>query len=151
MVPHVDLVRYTGLWYEIARFPNRFQKGCVGSTATYALRPDGKIDVVNACRRGGDGPTSSSVRGTAKVVDPTTNAKLKVTFFWPFSGDYWIIGLGETYDYAVVSGPDRKYLWILCRTPEMAPDLYHTLVADLERQGFDVSRLIRASAQGERP
>lgn len=143
----VDLARYAGTWYEIARFPNRFQRDCFGSTATYTLRPDGRVTVVNECRKGGaDGPLSS-VRGTARVVDPQTNAKLKVTFFWPFSGDYWIIDLGEQYEYAVVSGPDRKYLWILCRTPAMDPDRYRALVASLQTRGFDVGRLIGAARE----
>lgn len=146
VVAHVDLSRYVGTWYEIARYPNRFQKNCFGSSATYSLRPDGKIAVVNRCRRGGPNGPLSSATGTARVVDPQTNARLKVTFFWPFSGDYWIVDLGERYDYAVVSGPDRKYLWILCRTPTMEPQRYRALLARLRALGFDTGRLIPASA-----
>ena len=150
VVPYVDLQRYTGTWYEIARFPNRFQKDCFGSTATYSLQPDGKIAVVNRCRKNGpDGPLSS-VSGTARVVDPRTNAKLKVTFFWPFSGDYWIVDLGEQYDYAVVSGPDRKYLWVLGRTPSMEPERYRAVVTSLRNRGFDVSRLVESTSEGRR-
>ena len=117
-VDHVDLQRYVGKWYEIARYPNRFQRKCQSdTTATYTLREDGKVQVANACREK-DG-TMTTANGTAKVVDPKTNAKLKVTFFWPFYGDYWILGLGPDYQYAIVGEPDRKYLWILSRTPAM--------------------------------
>jgi apolipoprotein D and lipocalin family protein len=116
-VAKVDLSRYVGRWYEIARYPNRFEKNCVADvTADYSLRSDGKITVVNSCLER-DGKLNQS-KGTAKVVDPATNAKLKVTFFWPFYGDYWIIGLDPEYRFAVVSEPDRRYLWILSRTPQ---------------------------------
>ena len=112
VVPQVDLSRYMGTWYEIARFPHRFQEGCVATKATYALREDGKVDVLNECRTESmDGPVRTA-KGTATVLDKKSNAKLKVTFFWPFYGDYWIIDLGENYEYAVVGHPGRKYLWI---------------------------------------
>ena len=91
-VPHVDLTRYVGRWYEIARYPTRFEKDCASDvTATYAQLSGGKIEVLNECRKA-DGQTKRS-KGTANVVDKRTNAKLKVTFFWPFSGNYWIIDL----------------------------------------------------------
>lgn len=143
VVPSVDLERYAGTWYEIARYPNRFQpEDCVATTATYELREDGKISVINRCRKGSaEGPVKS-VNGKAWVVDPETNARIKVQFFWPFSGDYWIIQLGEQYEYAVVGHPDRKYLWILSRTPEMQPELYERILVRLEQQGYDPSRLI---------
>src|SRR6187431_1292753 len=101
VVPAVDLSRYAGRWYEIARLPNRFEKKCADSvTATYTLRSDGKVDVVNRCRKANGKYTTAKAK--AKVVDTKTNAKLKVTFFWPFSGDYWILDLGPNYEYAVV-------------------------------------------------
>ena len=145
VVPSVDLNRYLGTWYEIARYPNRFQKkDCVATTATYALREDGKISVVNRCRMGSpDGP-EEKVSGKAWVVDPKTNARIKVQFFWPFSGDYWIIQLGEQYEYAVVGHPDRTYLWILSRTPQMEPELYAQIIARLKQQGYDPSKLLVA-------
>jgi apolipoprotein D and lipocalin family protein len=119
VVPHVDLNRYTGTWYEIARYPHKFQKGCIGSKATYAIMNDGKLSVLNECVEESDKSRLRSAKGKAWVVDPHTNAKLKVSFFWPFSGDYWIIDLGRDYEYAVIGHPERKYLWILSRTPVM--------------------------------
>jgi apolipoprotein D and lipocalin family protein len=143
VVPHVDINRYTGTWYEIARYPNRFQKGCVGTTAQYTLRDDGKVDVLNQCRENTLDGKLMSAKGTAKVVDMKTNAKLKVTFFWPFYGHYWIIDLGEHYEYAVVGHPDRKYLWILSRTPAMEEDLYNQILVRIKQQGYDVSKLVK--------
>ncbi len=144
VVPYVDLAKYTGTWYEIARYPNSFQKGCIESTARYSLQDDGKIDVLNQCRENTPDGRLLSAQGTAKVVDKKSNAKLKVTFFWPFAGDYWIIDLGEHYEYAVVGHPKRKYLWILSRTPEMDDGLYERILARIEQQGYDISKLIRS-------
>src|SRR4030042_2531382 len=142
VVTFVDLNRYAGTWYEISRYPNRFQKGCVGTTATYTIRKNGKIDVLNQCRKGMLNGEISSVKGTAWVVDNKTNAKLKVSFFWPFSGHYWIIDLGETYDYAVVGHPNRKYLWILSRSPKLEEPLYQRILERLRNQSYDLSKLI---------
>jgi apolipoprotein D and lipocalin family protein len=144
VVPSVDLKRYVGTWYEIARFPHRFQKGCVASQATYTLRQDGKIDVINQCTKGTQGGELSSVQGNAWVVDTKTNAKLKVRFFWPFTGDYWIIDLGENYEYAVVGHPSRSYLWILSRRPAMEEVLYQRILEKLRSQfQYDVSKLTK--------
>jgi len=141
-VPKVDLNRYLGRWYEIAKYPNRFERKCARNvTATYALRPDGKISVVNSCTTH-DGKVSES-KGWAKVVDPNTNSRLKVTFFWPFFGDYWIIDLGANYEYAVIGEPSRKYLWILSRTPKMDETLYAELTKRLAGHGYDASKLER--------
>lgn len=141
-VDRVDLRRYAGKWYEIARYPNRFQRDCESdTTAEYNLRNDGKIQVINSCRKK-DG-TITTARGTAKVVDTTTNAKLKVTFFWPFYGNYWIIGLSANYDYAIVGEPDRKYLWILSRTPTMDEVTYRQLLEQIKSAGYDPARLQR--------
>ena len=141
-VASVDLNRYLGRWYEIARYPNRFEKDCVADvTAQYNLRPDGTIEVVNSCRQA-DGKMKIS-KGSAKVADKQTNAKLKVTFFWPFYGNYWIIDLDPGYRYAVVSEPGRDYLWILSRTPKLEPDIYDAISKKLRESGFDPSRLIR--------
>jgi apolipoprotein D and lipocalin family protein len=146
VVSHVDVARYIGRWYEIASFPQHFQKGCSDSRADYRLRDDGKIEVVNSCVRNGK---VDSARGKAWVVDKSTNAKLKVSFFWPFRGDYWIIELGKDYEYAVVSSPNRKYLWILSRTPKMDEALYARIAEGLRERGFDVS-LLRRTDQGNR-
>jgi apolipoprotein D and lipocalin family protein len=134
VVPWVDLKQYTGTWFEIARYPNRFQEGCVESSATYTLLVDGTVGVLNQCRKGPEGKTSS-VKGKARIVDKITNARLKISFFWPFSGDYWIIDLGERYDYAVVGHPTRKHLWILSRTAQMEESLYQTILVKLREQG----------------
>ena len=144
VVSHVDLNRYAGRWYEIARLPNRFEKKCADSvTATYSVGTDGKVRVVNRCRKLSGEYTTAT--GKAKVVDKTTNAKLKVTFFWPFYGDYWILDLGENYEYAVVGAPDRKYLWILSRNPRMDERLYYQLLAKMAARGFKTEQVIRTS------
>jgi apolipoprotein D and lipocalin family protein len=140
-VPKVDLARYMGTWYEIAAFPQRFEKGCVASTATYSLRNDGKVAVLNQCRNETLDGKLRRARGTAWVVDKHTNAKLKVCFFWPFSGDYWIIDLGSNYEYAVVGHPKRTYLWILSRKPQMDSNPYENILQRLKAQQYDVSRL----------
>jgi apolipoprotein D and lipocalin family protein len=108
------------------------------------LRQDGKIDVINQCTKGTQGSELSSVQGTAWVVDTKTNAKLRVRFFWPFTGDYWIIDLGENYEYAVVGHPSRSYLWILSRKPEMEEVLYERILEKLRSQFYyDVSKLTK--------
>ena len=142
-VPYVDLRRYLGLWYEIASFPQSFQRGCTGSTATYSLRSNGDIDVVNRCRIGSLDGKEKMAKGLAQVVDRTTNAKLRVSFFRPFWGDYWIIDLGADYEFAVVGHPSRDYLWILSRTPTMDPTVYDGIVGRLREQGYEVDRLNR--------
>ncbi|HWV39975.1 MAG TPA: lipocalin family protein [Vulgatibacter sp.] len=140
-VPYVDLERYVGTWYEIAAFPQRFQAGCTATTTTYTLRDDGQIDVVNRCNEGSPGGPEKVVKGRARVADPATNAKLKVSFFRPFWGDYWIVDLGADYDYAVVGHPSRDYCWILSRTPTLDPALYDAIVRRLQAQRFDTDRL----------
>jgi apolipoprotein D and lipocalin family protein len=152
-VARVDLDRYFGEWFEVARFPNRFQRECVGDVrASYARRPDGRVDVVNRCRteRGG-----TEARGIARVVDPRTSAKLKVRFapailsFLSFVwGDYWIIGLADDYSWAVVGTPDRDYLWILARERELSDEKYTKAEAAAAANGFDVSRLVRTPQGG---
>jgi apolipoprotein D and lipocalin family protein len=146
----VDLGRYVGTWYEIANFPQRFQRGCTATTATYTLRDDGQIDVVNRCRKGSpDGPEKVA-RGRARVVDHSSNAKLEVSFFRPFWGDYWIIDLGADYEYAVVGHTSRDYLWILSRTPTMKEEVYDAIVRRLAAQGYETNRLVR-TVQGAAP
>jgi len=144
VVGAVDLSRYAGRWYEIARLPNRFEKKCADSvTATYTLRSDGKVDVVNRCRKANGEYTTA--KGKAKIVDKKTNAKLKVTFFWPFYGNYWILDLGPNYEYAVVGAPNRNYLWILSRTPQFDEQLYQRLLGEMATRGFATDRMIRTS------
>jgi apolipoprotein D and lipocalin family protein len=144
VVPSVDLTRYVGRWYEIARLPNGFQKKCADTvTAVYTMRANGKIEVINRCRKASG--EYATAKGKAKIVDKKTNAKLKVTFFWPFYGDYWILDLGPNYDYAVVGEPGRKYLWVLSRSPRMDEALYQQLLQKMAAKGFDTDRMIRTS------
>jgi apolipoprotein D and lipocalin family protein len=142
-VPSVDLDRYLGRWYEIASYPAWFQKECTATTADYSLRDDGLIKVVNSCRKASLDGKLKQAKGRAKVVDPTSNAKLKVSFFWPFWGDYWIIDLDPDYQWAVVGVPNRKYLWILSRTPTMDEAVYDGIISRLEAQRYDPARLNR--------
>lgn len=142
-VARVELSRYLGTWYELANFPQRFQRGCTATTATYTLRADGDLEVLNRCRKGSLDGQEKSARGRARVVDRVTNAKLKVSFFRPFWGDYWIIDLSDDYSYAVVGHPGRDYLWILARQPTMAEATYQGIVARLKAQGYETSRLVR--------
>ncbi len=149
-VAHVDLARYAGRWHEIARFPNRFQAKCVGeTTADYDLLPGGDIRVVNACRKA-DG-SMARAEGRARLASPDgRTSTLKVRFapaflsFLPFVwGDYWIIVLAPDYSYVVIGEPDRKYLWILSRTPSMDEALLQTVFAQISEKGYDVNRIVR--------
>jgi apolipoprotein D and lipocalin family protein len=143
VVENVDVQRYTGKWFEIARYPNNFEQGCVGSTAEYTLQDDGSIRVVNTCRQGSlDGPIER-IEGTAVIDDPTTNAKLLVSFFPPFQSPYWIIELDEDYEYAVVGEPSRSFLWILSRSPSLDDETYQGILDRLPAKGYDPVRLER--------
>ncbi len=142
-VPKVELERYLGTWYEIASFPQSFQKGCTATTATYALRDDGDIDVLNRCRLERVDGEEKVAKGLARVVDKETNAKLEVSFFRPFWGAYWVIQLEPEYRYAVVGHPGRDYLWILSRTPTLEAAEYEGIVAGLTAVGYEVQRLVR--------
>jgi apolipoprotein D and lipocalin family protein len=149
-VAHVELTRYVGVWYEIASYPQRFQKGCTATAAVYALRDDGMIQVINRCNRDSLDGRETIARGRARVVDHESNAKLEVSFFWPFWGDYWIIDLDPEYRYAVVGHPSRKYLWILSRTRTMDPLTYSGILERLTAQGYDIAKL-RVTLQPQEP
>ena len=148
VVSQVDLTRYTGTWYEIARLPHFFQDGCINSRAEYRLNEDGTLAVINRCERR-DKPAKRA-EGVARVVDADTNARLKVRFFnwfsnlfpWLTEGDYWIIHLDDNYQVAMVGAPDREYLWILSRTPTLDPDDTAALVDKARELGFPVSELV---------
>jgi apolipoprotein D and lipocalin family protein len=141
-VSKVDLNRYLGRWYEIARIDHSFQKGCVASTAEYSLREDGDIRVINSCRKISPTGKISSVEGRVWIMDKDTNAWLKVQFFWPFAGDYVIIDLdSNNYNYAVVGHPSRNYLWVLSRTPQMEDGLYDEVMKRIAGQGYDLKRI----------
>jgi apolipoprotein D and lipocalin family protein len=144
----LDVNRYIGRWYEIAKFPNRFQKQCASdTTADYGLREDGRIRVVNRCRKA-DG-SEDAVEGVARQVGGPTSPKLEVRFAPAFLsfldivwGDYWVIDLDEYYMLSAVSEPSRKYLWILSRTRQVDPLAYQALLMRLEAQGLDTSKLV---------
>jgi len=144
VVESVDLDRYLGRWYEIASFPQFFQRGCVASRAEYSRRKDGRIRVLNRCRDGTLDAAWREAEGVAWVVDPeVSSARLVVSFFWPFKGDYWIIDLGADYEYAVVGHPDRTYLWILSRTPTLPDDVYAGILERILAKGYDLTPLTR--------
>lgn len=135
----VELDRYLGRWYEIARYPQSFERGCQGVTADYALRRDGRISVVNTCREGrADGPARTA-EGQAYVVEGSNGAKLKVSFFGPFYGNYWVLDRADDYAWAIVGEPSGRYLWILAREP--VPENRDALVARTRELGYDVSML----------
>lgn len=150
-VEHVDLRQYAGRWYEIARYPHWFEEGCSAVTADYTLRDDGTMEVVNRCILADKGGKIKQAVGRAKVADPATNARLKVSFFWPFYGDYWILRLDRAYRYAVVGAPSRNYLWILARNPQMEPELLQKLIRETGRLGFDPGLLILTDQSGNIP
>jgi apolipoprotein D and lipocalin family protein len=142
-VEHVDLPSYLGTWYEIASYPQRFQTGCTATTANYSLRNDGLIRVINRCHKGWLDGELDQAKGIARVVDKATNAKLEVSFFRPFWGEYWIIDLDDEYQWAVVGHPSRDYLWILSREPQLDDAVYEGILDRLREQHYDTSRLVR--------
>ncbi len=143
VVVNVDLNRYTGTWFEIARLPNFFERKLKCVTATYTLRDDGKITVLNAGNYITDPQKSTSSKGVAWVPDKNSPAKLKVQFFWPFSGDYWIMHLEKDYRYVLIGDPSFKYLWILCREKKMDQAIYDMLLQKAVENGYDVKSIIK--------
>jgi apolipoprotein D and lipocalin family protein len=148
-VASVDLGRYSGRWYEVARLPAVFQRACVRSWADYTPRHPGLLGVINTCETANG--ERRSIHGEARVVDAASNARFLVTFdtwfAWllprPAEGNYWILALGPDYDAALVGTPDRRYLWLLARSPALAAGREHDLVGQAQRLGFDTRRLIR--------
>lgn len=134
-VASVDLAKYVGAWYEIALLPNRFQKQCVADTqARYAVDGE-RVRVTNRCRKA-DG-TVEVIEGHAKPVDGSGNAKLKVSFFWPFYGDYWVLDLDSGYRAVLVGAPNREYAWVLSRTPKLDDARLQALLDKAASLGFD--------------
>lgn len=142
-VPNVDLEKYAGKWYEISSFPQRFQKGCHCTTAEYTPTDKGYIIVENRCNRDSITGKQSYIKGKAFITKNSGNAKLKIQFFWPFRGKYWIIDLADDYSYAVIGHPNRNYLWILSRTAKMDETVYASILKKLAEKGFDTSKLNR--------
>ena len=135
----VELSRYLGHWYELARYEQGFQKDCDGVTADYALREDGKVEVINTCRK----PDGSIKRATgkAKVVDTATGAKLKVSFFGPFYGDYWVLDHADDYSWSIVGEGSGRYLWLLSRDANPGPVKLEALVERAKAMGYDTTML----------
>jgi apolipoprotein D and lipocalin family protein len=138
-VDRVDLNRYAGTWYEIASYPQFFERGCSNVKATYTLKGN-FVEVHNEAIKNGK---KKENLGKAFVVANSGNAKLKVQFFWPFKGDYWIIGLADDYSWAIVSSPKLKTLWILSRTKKMDEGLYRSLVESLVKRGFEEGKIVK--------
>lgn len=144
-VSQVDLNRYLGTWYQIAYFPTSFQPNNAALvTAEYSLSPKGYIVVKNTSYNDFEGKSvKKDITGKAFITDKKTNAKLKVQFFWPFKGAYWITLLDqENYDWVVVSHPKRNYLWILARSPYMDKGLYQSLLKQIQAKHIDLDRLV---------
>lgn len=139
-VDSVDIQKYKGTWYEIARFEHFFEKGCKNVTATYELKDNGKIKVINKCTNIDNGEKKEAI-GEAYALD-STNSKLKVSFFKPFYGDYWIIDLDKNYNYALVGSPNREYLWILSRTKTINEDIKNSILEKLSFHKFDKNKFI---------
>ena len=142
VVKELNIERYLGTWYEIARYDHKFERGMVGVTANYSYREDGKIRVINKGYKGSLDGEESVAEGKAKIPDPAVPAKLKVSFFWIFYGDYFVMELDEEYQWAIIGSKTDKYLWILSRVPQMDADLYKDLLTKLTKRGYDVSKLI---------
>lgn len=140
-VAYVDLNKYAGKWYEIASFPQRFQKNCHCTTAEYTITDKNYVLVENRCNKDSVTGKLASIQGKAFVVKNSGNAKLLVQFFWPFKGKYWIIDLADDYSYSVVGHPNKKYLWILSRTQKMNEQTYLQILSRLKEKGFDISKL----------
>ncbi len=151
-VAEVDLQQYSGTWYEIASFPNFFQrKDCIGTSATYTLNTDGSIKVWNQCYypNPNGGWKLDRIEGRATVANAPQNSQLKVSFAGPFAGDYWILDLDDNYQYALVGTPNRNYLWILSRNPQIDPGTYASLLEKARAQGFDIRRLNKTPSLAE--
>jgi apolipoprotein D and lipocalin family protein len=149
VVTTVDIERYMGTWYEIARLPIYFEKKLKCVTATYTLRDDGKITVLNKGFYITDPQKSTSSEGVAWIPDIKSPAKLKVQFFWPFSGNYWILHLDADYKYVLVGDPSYKYLWILARDKVMDETSYRMLLQKAVDNGYDVGQIIRVKQDCE--
>ena len=144
VVKELDLQKYLGTWYEIARYNHRFERGLVGVKANYSLRDDGKIKVLNSgYKKRLDGKFSQAT-GKAYLPDPEKDpGKLKVSFFWNFYGDYFVLELDKDYQWAIIGSSSDKYLWILSRTPQPDAGLYNELLDKIKSRGYDISELIK--------
>lgn len=144
VVKELDLQKYLGTWYEIARYNHRFERGLVGVAANYSIREDGKIKVLNSGYKKRLDGRFKQAEGKAYLPDPEFEpGKLKVSFFWNFYGDYLVLDLDENYQWVIVGSSSDKYLWILSRTPQLDQDLYNELLDKIKLRGYDISQLIK--------
>jgi lipocalin len=144
VVKELDIQKYLGTWYEIARYDHRFERGLVGVTANYSMRDDGKIKVLNSGYKNSLEGEFSQAIGKAKVPNPINNpGKLKVSFYLFFYGDYFVLDLDEDYQWALIGSSSDEFLWILSRKPQMEMELYNELIYKLQKRGYDVSQLIK--------
>jgi len=141
VVKTVDLQKYAGTWYEISRLPNTFEEGLECITATYTILENGKIEVLNKGQRISDPSKIETAKGKAHIPNKNEPAKLKVTFFWPFYGNYYIMELDENYQYALVGDPSRKYLWVLARQKTVDEQTYKQLMDSAQKSGFDIAKV----------
>jgi apolipoprotein D and lipocalin family protein len=148
-VPEVDLNRYAGTWYEIARLPNSFEKKLKCPTATYTIRDDGKIKVVNKGHYITNPSKINTATGVAWVPDKSAPGKLKVSFFWPFNGNYWILYLDKDYKFVLIGEPGLKYLWILARDKKLDDNIYTMLLQKSVEVGYDLRPLIKVDQDCE--
>ena len=142
VVKELDIEKYLGTWYEISRYDHSFERGLEGVTATYSYHEDGKIKVENAgYKESLDGEKSVAI-GKAKIPDLNVPSKLKVSFFWIFYGDYFVMELDENYQWALIGSNSDKYLWILSRTPKLNENVKKEILEKAEKRGYDISKLI---------
>lgn len=144
-IESVDLTRYMGTWYEIAAYPNRFERNCRCTFADYTL-DEKRVRVTNSCIRG-NSQRPSTVKGKAFPVPGSNNTKLRVQFFWPFRGDYWILYLDPDYQYTLVGSPDHEYLWILARTRSLGEPELLKLKGVAKDLGYDPDKLVMTDQQ----
>ena len=147
-VKELDLERYMGKWYEIARFPHSFEKNLVGVTATYSIRENGKIRVLNEGYKKNLAGKLKQAEGKAKVPDENEPGKLKVAFFWNFYADYYVLELDEDYQYAMIGSKSDNYFWILSRSPQMDPATYERLLDNARKRGYNLEKLIKVPQPG---
>lgn len=147
-VSSVELMKYQGRWYEIARLPQFYEKDCYAVFAEYNIHPDGYVEVLNSCRKGSLSGEVKTANGKAFPVEGSSNSKLRVQFFWPFRGDYWVLKLDPDYKHVLVGSPDRESLWILSRTPQLDASVYNDLVRYARENGFPTEKLERTVQPG---
>jgi len=138
----VDLSRYAGVWYDIAHYPSKYQAGCQDSITSFSLRNNGDIDVLNSCHDKQNGSLHHA-DGHGWVTDTSSNARLKISYFWPFRNEYVVIDQGKDYEYSVICTADKKHLWIIARTPSISSDVFEKIVTAIEKQGFHRTNLIK--------